>query len=380
MAYGLGKNSPVTLALGKESYEAMIERHGQYVRWRVAKKCPCVSTGNQPDIHCKKCGGSGELYSYQKKYTDNVRLSVFDGLIELPEDIADCVIKSIYNYAGVLFEFKKEDRFIQLQDKEHTLTQGETVDIIFEQELVCILKETKAERICKGFYRIPDLRMPKSTIEGVYYSPCCDILKIENLKSEDGADVEILNYYKDCIEVLSEEDYPYLIAKNIEYIKPVKFIVLSQNLNKENLALIQKHNGDAVCTFPYKFDVSEGDIITIISGTMTNKVIVKRGRETADDIIPEFFVDSIDLIETKTSVFKEGEDFILIGTNRIHWLGAAKPEANESMSITYRYNPTYRVCQNIPSLRTSEDQRIPRKVVLKLFASYQNARRVHTNG
>ena len=29
MGQGLGKNSPISLSLGKESYEAMIERHGQ---------------------------------------------------------------------------------------------------------------------------------------------------------------------------------------------------------------------------------------------------------------------------------------------------------------------------------------------------------------
>ena len=38
-------------------------------------------------------------------------------------------------------------------------------------------------------------------------------------------------------------------------------------------------------------------------------------------------------------------------------------------SLVYRYYPTYRVAKNIPTLRASEDQRIPRKAILKHFAA-----------
>jgi hypothetical protein len=50
------------------------------------------------------------------------------------------------------------------------------------------------------------------------------------------------------------------------------------------------------------------------------------------------------------------------------------------MSVTYRYHPTYRVAKNIPMLRTSEDQRIPRKVLLKLYAAFSEAKKVNQNG
>jgi hypothetical protein len=50
------------------------------------------------------------------------------------------------------------------------------------------------------------------------------------------------------------------------------------------------------------------------------------------------------------------------------------------MSVTYRYHPTYRVAENIPMLRTSEDQRIPRKVPLKLFAAFGEKKGVNQNG
>jgi hypothetical protein len=154
--------------------------------------------------------------------------------------------------------------------------------------------------------------------------------------------------------------------------------VLSQNLSKEDQALVNAHNGDAVCTYPYMYNVSENDVLTVLSGTMTHKIVFEKRGDNLDDTITEFFVAKVDSIETKTGKFTEGEDFILIGTNKIHWIGN-QPEAGEMMSVTYRYQPTYRVAKDIPMLRTSEDQRIPRKVPLKLYAAVGEAKRVNQN-
>jgi hypothetical protein len=170
-----------------------------------------------------------------------------------------------------------------------------------------------------------------------------------------------------------------ITAASVDYIMPVKFIVLSQNLSKEDLALVNAHNGDAVCTYPYMYNLSENDVLTVLSGTMIHKTVMEKQGDNLDDTIPEFFVAKIDSIETKGAAFAEGADFVLTGTNKLHWTGN-QPEAGAAMSITYRYHPTYRVAKDIPMLRTSEDQRIPRKVPLKLFAAFGEAKKVNQNG
>jgi hypothetical protein len=106
---------------------------------------------------------------------------------------------------------------------------------------------------------------------------------------------------------------------------------------------------------------------------------MEKGGDNIDDTIPEFFVSKVDSIETKTASYAEGTDFLLTGTNNLHWTGG-QPEAGEMMSITYRYHPTYRVAKDIPMLRTSEDQRIPRKVPLTLFGAFSEAKKVNSNG
>lgn len=67
MGQGLGKNTPVKLSLGKANYEALLSRHGQWIRWKTATKCSCIQYGSmQPDIKCPICKGRGITYSYQK--------------------------------------------------------------------------------------------------------------------------------------------------------------------------------------------------------------------------------------------------------------------------------------------------------------------------
>jgi hypothetical protein len=170
-----------------------------------------------------------------------------------------------------------------------------------------------------------------------------------------------------------------ITAAAVEYVMPFKFIVLSQDLSKEGQALVNAHNGGAVCTFPSMYNLSENDVLTILSGSQTHKIVMEKRGDGIDDTIPDFFIAQVDSIETKTETFTEGTDFILIGTNKLHWIGRQPGEA-EKMSLTYRYHPTYRVLKDVPMLRTSEDQRIPRKVPLKLYAAFGEAKGVNRNG
>jgi hypothetical protein len=128
------------------------------------------------------------------------------------------------------------------------------------------------------------------------------------------------------------------------------------------------------------FNVSFGDVITILSGAMPGKILLPHAGDETDDVILEHFVARIDKLETQSGEYREGVDFILAGTNQIHWIGENRPETGAFMSISYQYRPTYRVAKNIPQLRTSEDQRLPRKVILQSFAAFQESRRLNQNG
>jgi hypothetical protein len=242
--------------------------------------------------------------------------------------------------------------------------------------LVKRIERVDLEKIGGGAYRVPGVETAPRKLDGVYYRAPGDALGADRVETADGDPVEVLGFRQNMIQVDSDADA--LAAYGVDYILPFKFIVLSQELTKADALLVDAHNGDAVCTFPYMFDVAENDVITVLSGTMTAKAVI--AKKDGGDTIPEFFVPSVKSLETADGAYTEGADFILTGTNRLVWISDRKPEPGAAMSLVYHYCPTYRVAKNIPNLRTSEDQRIPRKAVLKLFGAFAEGKGVNRNG
>jgi hypothetical protein len=380
MGVGLGKNSPVILSQNRVNFEALIDRHGQWLRWRIAKKCTCVTKNNRPDIHCEKCGGSGDIYDYQKFYNDTLQLKVRDNILDLPAENTDCTVLQIHDSYGNEHQFVKCGGFVEITGGVRNLLQNEIVEVLIRDTVVKHLDSVELERVGDGYYQVPGIETPPSKLEGVYYKAPGDVIAAERVETAAHDSVDIAGYRQNLIQVdPAVPDTETLTAYGVDYVLPSKFIVLSQNLTKEDLQLVNTHNGDAVCTFPYNFNVSENDILTVLSGTMTNKIVIVRDEEGGDDLIPEFFIAKVNSLETQEGEYREGEDFILVGTNRLHWVGDRKPEPGAAMSLVFEYYPTYRVAKNIPQLRTSEDQRIPRKVVLKLYSAFGEAKGVNRN-
>jgi hypothetical protein len=378
MGIGLGRNSPIVLSQNRANFESLITRHGQWVRWRTARRCPCTTESGQPDIHCEKCGGTGEIYDCQKDYLDTIQIKVRGGIFTLPAENTDCQVLKVYDAkTGDEFAFVQSEEFVEITGGARAAIQNETLECLICESLVKHIASAALEKVGGGFYRVAGVESAARKLDGVCYKASGDVLAAESVETEAGESVSILGYRQNMLHVDSDADA--LTAYGVDYILPFKFIMLSQELNRADARFPPVHTGDAACTFPYMFNVSEGDVITVLSGMETAKAVINK-KENADDKIPEFFVSAVESLETKERAYQEGVDFALTGTNYIHWLTDERPAGGAVMSLVYRYCPTYRVAQNIPNLRTSEDQRIPRKVVLKLFSAYQESRGVERNG
>ena len=374
--YGLGKNSPVVLTLGKGNYEAMIERHGQNVRWMIARKCTCVLESRQPDPRCEKCAGTGEVYDFQKDYIDSVRTRIIHGMLELPPENINCEVLEIKDALGIKYNPVQMGSYIMPENPARKPKNGEVVEVVFRQPVVHEIEETIMEYMGNGFYRIPGAVADESVLEGMNYCAAADIIGIDAVFDRNRKELEIVEFRNNtvCLEDTGAEQP--IFAFGVKYIKPFKFFVLSQDLDEDDEELLRIHKGDAISTFPYKYNVAEGDVITVLSGAVPQKTVLKRGDELVD-VLPNYFVSGVDYLATSRREYTEGKDFKIIGSNKIYWICDDQPDEGESMSISYQYLPTYRVWKSIPQLRSSEDQRMPRKVVLKLFTAIQESRGVN---
>ena len=389
MGVGLGRNSPVQLSLGKDNYEALIERHGQWIRWRIASKCSCVKgITMQPDIHCPYCAGRGYTYTYLKNQITYSTIMLFnnDGILELDNSLQtkQAELLELYDQKGNKYEnAKKLCNYIYLNSNKIP-AKGSYFTAVMRKKLVNTLESSMAVKNNMGYYTIPELTNSRTNIEGIYYEAPSDIINIG--KITDGAGIEYqakeyrLNQFRiePTKNLENEEEIPItepVTVENVEYVPPFIFVLLSQNLSKADARAVEDVNGDAVCTFPYECDVSNDDILTVLSGSYTQKDIICRSEIETDTIGADFVYDIVTvkgIINGEEIEYNQGTDFILVGTNKIRWLDNAEnqPEIGEGYSVTYHIMPTYRVVKQIPQIRTSENQRFPKKVVVKLFSAY----------
>jgi len=392
MGSGLGENTPVVLSFGKGNYEALIDRHGQFIRWRIAVKCPCTDKHTRQAVPtCPHCGGLGYRYSYQPRVivTQDVMVSDNSKIIEVPEEYKDCALDKVYDFGGGEYPAEKYGQFITLADNP---IKGTYLTVVMMMDTAKKLKEADCENAGGGYYRVKGLRFRKKGIEGIHHTAPADIVKIENITDAAGVEYEAKELRTDLFYIVPktkkvadgenneiEEEIPItepLRVQGVEYIPPFVFALMSQNLSKEDSEILIEAKGDAILTFPYNWDVSEGDILTALSGTHTQKEVVKRTNEK-NDTIGAYFVTKIVSCIGRDREYKEGVDFILVGTNYLRWLCDDAPEHGDTYSIAYQLCPTYKVAKDIPQIRTSENQQLPKKAVLQYFGTYGEQRRAN---
>jgi len=375
---GLGKNSPIVLAPGRSNYEALIERHGQWMRWRTAVKCPCADKNtNQSDPHCPRCGGAGFIYGHQNNITVTETVCVPDnsGIVEVSAEYADCALDFICDYDGNRYENAvKTGQYIGL-NAVPAPAKGSYLYTVMSRSVARLLSEAACVPAGDGYYRVEGLQFRKTGIDGLFHTAPADIISIGRIEDDEGSGYETDEYRLDMFRLEQEAERP-LKAKDIEYIPPFVFALLSQELSEGDAQAVTEANGDAVLTFPYACDVSNDDIITVLSGTYTQKEVVKRIKDT-DDTIGAYFIQDVYSCLGKEREYRQGVDFLLTGTNRIKWICADAPAEGSAYSVSYHVFPTYKVMRAIPQIRTSENQRLPKKVIVKLYSTYGEKRRIN---
>ncbi|MDR1626506.1 MAG: hypothetical protein LBT33_08180 [Spirochaetia bacterium] len=382
MGYGLGKDSPVVLTLGKENYESLLLRHGQWIRWRVAEKCPCAVRDNmQPDPHCGRCAGLGLTYTWQKKriVTQTVFVPDTSGIIEVLDEYEDCGLDFIHSFDGFVYPHAdKAGKYISL-NTPNPPQKGAYLYAVMVQDSLKKVSAANCADAGGGYYRVEGLQSRRSGIDGLYHAAPGDIVRIGSIVDGGGASHVPDEFRLDMFHVTPAGQGPIeppVTATDIEYVPPYLFALLSQDLFGNDKTAVERAGGDGILTFPYNCDVSGDDVLTVFSGTYTQKEVVKR-IEDADDTISAYFVQEVVSCTGLQREFVKGKDYLLIGTNRVRWLCEDAPTVGEAYSISYRICPTYRVIKDIPQIRTGENQRLPKKVVVKLYGTYGEKRGVN---
>lgn len=362
---GLGKKSPIPIEADPEKYEGLIIRHGQWVRWSIAKKCTCLLAANRADPRCPICRGSGWRYRFQE--TDDeyqLRCVIVDqNTVEMPIGYEDAVVKGVFLPSGetvpVQAVYGRWIRTIKtLKEKGTAFVSAETSRV----------KTVPADAAVYAGHGI--VKLSKNEYESQWATIPFDLVSLTSLKRSDGSALTVTSWSVDKIAIDTSIIEPVVgehLVINAKYMPPFKMAVLQQNLSLSDRNMLQEIGGDSMVIHPFAHKVGEYDTITLWAGTQVRKKVVRRG--IADiDFLPDLFVSDIISLTTKERSYSEGTDFVLWDRNSIRWLLADvdRPQSGTYFAVEYSANVTYRVIQQLPNVRSSENKRFPSRVAVKL--------------
>jgi len=351
--YGLGKNSPVKITTGKDNYEGLISRHGQLVRWRQALKCPCVGANGRPDLKCSVCGGEGWRYQFQKDIEETIPVAAVDNdMLELPETRKDAEILGICNYAGVVYPpASRYGRYIRTMPG--FIHRGDRADVVINRTLLRTLGSCPLTYVGNG-------RFEADIGSG-------DIIAARNF-SLSGKSVLAVRRNGVLTDVADQPEGIVAYA-DLEVLDPPTFVIVNQQAKEPDARFVAGVGGSASMSFPGAFKIGQGDVVTALSARQVGKALLTH--QGGFDTIPEFYVAAIDHIETTSKTFVRGTDYDLWGDNLIRWVpGKDAPKVGEAIVVLYQASPTYRVLQEFPASRSSENLDLPRRVALALLSTY----------
>lgn len=350
---GLSENSPVKLQFERDNFNALIGRHSQPIRWLVSEKCPCVKNNQKVDENCTFCGGNGKTYFPQ---TESFRVETLtapiDGVIEQTNIIF------VRDFSGNEYTITSEDcvTYVTGVLKGRQYQVGYTEDVKLSGTGIATYIDDKLYRI--------DLPVPVDfgSVQG-------DLLTVS--ASKGGVPLTVTTLFRNCFEISDTILPGDQVDVVYEYINPFQFALINNTFSKSDQKFLLEKGGDGIMIFPQRWTVDTGDIVIALNSTQVQKVV---NRSTGVmDTLPNFYLDTLNSAYSIRSdakyAYNPNVEFVLYKNNQIKWI-SNPPVAGEQVSYNYSYNTVYRVMQDMPNPRTSEDNRFPRKVALKLMAGF----------
>lgn len=378
----LGRSTPVfTIEGHPQKYNTLIETHGTLARVMRARKCPCITVTGSPKITCKQCKGDGFLHEFQRKFLAfeedadirGDRSIVYPYITPILQPLS--VERLISPDAGGIRKYTIESfdsntikisgdplpyHYNQMRVSYYfdgyTFVSQDVVDV---NDAAFMLTTTQTKY--NGQYR-------NSNITNVHG----DIALVKEIKDlVTGHIYTNYSFRKNIIQLGSNEPKPVhgQIVASYYYAPPT--LVLPQSLDttndKENWTT-SLPSGQTQIGLKYWYELSEGDLITLLSVEMYKDAIISHNASTSIDKLNEFDVVKIDdeIIDEDGRHYINGVDFILKPFRDINWIGK-QPQQDKKISIRFSYRPTYIVFMNNPVPNALENKKYPTIVNAKLF-------------
>lgn len=355
---GLSENSPVKLSFERENFNALIGRHSQPIRWLNSEMCPCAGDNLLVDENCPICNGNEVTYDTP---TESERLETLTAPID-----------------GVI----EQDNVIWVRDfsgNEYTITSQDCVAYVDG-----VLKGRQYQVLYKESIKLSGSGIANYISDKLYSIDIPSPVKFDIVQgtlllvtaSFDGTPLTVTDLFRNCFTISDDLNPEDQVDVVYDYVNPFNFALLNNSFSKQETKFLLEIGGSGILIFPQRWKIFEEDIIVALNATETKKVL-KRSTGVVDTL-PSFYIykllSAYSIRDGEKYRFIPERDFVIYKGDQIKWINNP-PDENEQVSFTYLYNTVYTVMREIPSPRTSENNRFPRKVALQLYTD-SNQRKV----
>jgi hypothetical protein len=349
--FGLGENTPIKLSLTRENFNALISRHAQPLRWIRTEKCPCVENNLKVDENCPLCKGSGFIYyDPTESYRIETVIAPIDGVINVSG------VVWIRDLAGNEISFTDGDCVAYAPG----VVKGDSYVVKYLED-VSLSGNGIAEYVADGLYRV-DLPYAVATgeVQGALKTVTASV---------GGEERVVCSIFRNMFEL----EIPPAVADQVDveytYVEPFEFALIHNNFTKSDQKFLEDIKGDGLIIFPQRWEISEGDIIVALNATLTEKHLFQS--TGCIDNLPSFYPSEIrsawSICDDERSTYDINTDVSIFKGGSIKWISDDGPSEGDRVSITYTYNPAYKVLGKFPDPRTSEKNVFPRKAAIQLL-------------
>lgn len=141
----------------------------------------------------------------------------------------------------------------------------------------------------------------------------------------------------------------------------IKLSIMSQNLHRHAPWVVEMR-GDASLSFPDWLPVANLDQILLLSASIT----LRHKLTVPDEGLVQLHEPYIErVIETDCS----DEPPVIVNNNQLYWESGFVPSPGDQIVVSYRAYPLYSIIEQLPNVRSQENQRHPKRAALRLVTS-----------
>ncbi len=364
----------------------IIDRHGQWVRWRKAKPCPNRTETGQHPLKCNICHGRGEIYEFQRyemvfgERSPHGLKSIYAGEEDLirtwknPITKVDRVIRYIHEKQGgnkvipVISHDRETIRIGQIPEENAYPSSYEHLYV--DYEIDTWMEKTETINIVAGQIVIhTESLMPAESLKRNSFNVTIEITNIISISGS--VPYEVQGFTGNTIYLTEPALVDDTIIIHYNYIYPHKFFIEPIGPDFRNELAWPIQAGDAIGICSQTYEVGMGDIV--VSLTQLNRIseIIVRGSGTIDQL-PYYDIESIsgDIYADDKQVYRKNQDFDLYDYNKILWKGNM-PSPGTRYSISFNERIAYRVYSQNPEINSNENKRLPKRLHLRKLEKYQ---------